>query len=707
MANLVEIVIKGVNESGKAFAEADAQGHSLSSTLTKVGAVGAVALGAVAVAAVDMATKYQTSTTRLVTSAGESVKNIDLVRKGMLDMSSQVGTSALELSKGMYTVESAGFHGAQGLLVLKAAAQGAKDEGAQLATVANAVTDVLVDFHLKASDAATATSQLVTAVSFGKTTFEDFSGSMSSILPLAASLHLKLADVTGVLAEMTAHGMTADRASMDMANAMRSLAAPTGAMSKAYKEFGISASEVGQKLGTVGLAGTMQWLSQVAHAGTHNNVEYTAAMKAMMGTAPGLITALMTTGENASATNKAIHGIATASKDASGDVKGFSEIQKTLGFQVSQLKSYFEALMITIGSKLIPVLTDATHFLADHRAAVTDVVIALAALAGVMATYFVIAKTIQAVTVAWGIATKAAAAAQWLLNVAMDANPIGLIIVGVAALVGGFILLWTHFKGFRDFWIDAWNIIKESFLFVFNFIKDHWKLILAILLGPVGLAVDAIVTHWHAIEHGVEAMINFIKAHWRLIIEILLGPLGVAIVLIIDHFHQIQNVVMTVVRFIKSNWSTISSILTWPFKAAWNTISWIFGQIENAISRTISMLDSIVSHIPGGGVLSNVAGFFGLATGGIVGAASGGARSNMTMVGEHGRELVKLPAGSQVFSNPDTESMLGGGGGRGGELHIVFDGGDNELMSALAQAMRKHARYYFGGNAQQAFGYGG
>jgi hypothetical protein len=45
----------------------------------------------------------------------------------------------------------------------------------------------------------------------------------------------------------------------------------------------------------------------------------------------------------------------------------------------------------------------------------------------------------------------------------------------------------------------------------------------------------------------------------------------------------------------------------------------------------------------------------GKASGGIVGAAaSGGLRSSLTWVGEHGPELLDLPAGSRVWSNPDS-----------------------------------------------------
>ncbi|MGW5429948.1 phage tail protein [Streptomyces sp. NPDC004059] len=50
------------------------------------------------------------------------------------------------------------------------------------------------------------------------------------------------------------------------------------------------------------------------------------------------------------------------------------------------------------------------------------------------------------------------------------------------------------------------------------------------------------------------------------------------------------------------------------------------------------------------------------AAGGIVGAAaSGGLRGGLTMVGEHGFELLDLPAGARVWSNPDSRRKLAAG----------------------------------------------
>lgn len=65
------------------------------------------------------------------------------------------------------------------------------------------------------------------------------------------------------------------------------------------------------------------------------------------------------------------------------------------------------------------------------------------------------------------------------------------------------------------------------------------------------------------------------------------------------------------------------------------------------------------------------------ASGGIVGAAGGGARSGLTLVGEQGPELVRVPYGSRVYSNPDSRRMAAGWGGgsqRPIELVINLDG---------------------------------
>jgi TP901 family phage tail tape measure protein len=229
---------------------------------TKAYGLATLATVALAVSSVKMAADYETSTARLVTSAGESEKAIEEVRTGMLKMAGEVGMSAEKLSEGMYTVESAGYHGADALTVLKSAAQGAREENASLKTVADAVSTALTDYHMPASNAGTVTSQLVTAVSQGKTTMEEFSGSLHSITPMAAAVGISLADVTGTLAEMTAHGMSADQGAQNLGDTLRHLLSPTQSQRQEMAQLGITSSELSGKLGKQGISGTLDELSQ-------------------------------------------------------------------------------------------------------------------------------------------------------------------------------------------------------------------------------------------------------------------------------------------------------------------------------------------------------------------------------------------------------------------------------------------------------------
>lgn len=62
-------------------------------------------------------------------------------------------------------------------------------------------------------------------------------------------------------------------------------------------------------------------------------------------------------------------------------------------------------------------------------------------------------------------------AARWLMNAAINANPIGLIIAAVVALVAGFISLWNNCEGFRDFWTSLWDEFVSACMSAWNAIS--------------------------------------------------------------------------------------------------------------------------------------------------------------------------------------------------------------------------------------------
>ncbi|TCO57118.1 phage tail tape measure protein [Actinocrispum wychmicini] len=228
-----------------------------------------LAAGIIAGVSLKMAGAFEQSTNKLVTSAGESEDGLKTVRTGILNLAGDVGVSATEMSAAMYKVESAGYHAEAGLGVLKAAEQGAKAEGAEGVEVADALSSALRDYYPHAQSAADVTkaasdtmSKFIGATSSGKMTFDELAGSLNSILPVASAAKISMSDVLGVLASMTVHGISAQQATQNMADAIRHLQAPTQVMSKAMASLGIDSDDVKAKLGERGLSGTMNLLSQ-------------------------------------------------------------------------------------------------------------------------------------------------------------------------------------------------------------------------------------------------------------------------------------------------------------------------------------------------------------------------------------------------------------------------------------------------------------
>lgn len=76
-------------------------------------------------------------------------------------------------------------------------------------------------------------------------------------------------------------------------------------------------------------------------------------------------------------------------------------------------------------------------------------------------------------------------AAQWALNVAMSANPISLVVLGVAAFIAGIIALTTHFGSFSNMLKSVWDIIKAFGVGVVYVFANVGKSILgALTLNP-------------------------------------------------------------------------------------------------------------------------------------------------------------------------------------------------------------------------------
>ncbi|WP_264922194.1 phage tail protein, partial [Mycobacteroides chelonae] len=112
-------------------------------------------------------------------------------------------------------------------------------------------------------------------------------------------------------------------------------------------------------------------------------------------------------------------------------------------------------------------------------------------------------------------ASKAAAAAQRLWNLAMTANPIGLIVVAVGALVAGIIYAYQHSERFRAIVDAAWKAIKIAAEAVVKWFMDTaWPMLKRVWEG-IGDGWNWLVTKagevWTGVREKFTAVVNFVK----------------------------------------------------------------------------------------------------------------------------------------------------------------------------------------------------
>ena len=118
-------------------------------------------------------------------------------------------------------------------------------------------------------------------------------------------------------------------------------------------------------------------------------------------------------------------------------------------------------------------------------------------------------------------ATGVATAAQWLWNAALSANPIGLIIMAIAAFVVAIVILWKKNETFRAIVTAAWNGIKAVAAAVFGWMMQYiptvWRVVLAVtkvVWAAIRLYVTTYIRVIVAVVRSIIAVVNIVRSAW-------------------------------------------------------------------------------------------------------------------------------------------------------------------------------------------------
>lgn len=235
----------------------------------------------------------------------------------------------------------------------------------------------------------------------------------------------------------------------------------------------------------------------------------------------------------------------------------------------------FQMLKDELGKKLLPVydefmdkLGKLTKFATENSDALIAVGLAVAGVAtailvaqGAIVAYNAIVKTVQAVTKIW-------TGVQWLLNAALAANPVVLIVVAIIALVAAIIYAWNNVDGFKEAVVAAWEWIKETTVAVFDAVVEF-----------IGDAIDNIGTFFtETLPAAVQTVLDWLAENWPLVLAIITGPIGLAVKFVVDHWEEIKQTTVDI----------FNAVLDWIKDTFQKILDWIIEKVADIVANVVT-----------------------------------------------------------------------------------------------------------------------
>ena len=259
------------------------------------------------------------------------------------------------------------------------------------------------------------------------------------------------------------------------------------------------------------------------------------------------------------------------------------------------IEKAIESIGTALKEDIIPAIKSFVSWILDNKTAI------LATLSGIAAGFaaFKIAKTVMALVKAFQAfkaAQEGATVAQWLLNTAMNANPIGLIIAGITALVAAFAVLWNKSEAFRNFFIGMWEGIKET-------VGVIWDGIKAIFEGAwegIKIIWDAVVDYFTAIWEGIKLVFDVVADYFKMVFETAWNYIKFVWDTVVGYFKLVWEGIKTIFAVVKDILSGNFSDAWDKIKGLWDKVVGFFKGIWEGIKNVFAPVGEFFSKIFGG-----------------------------------------------------------------------------------------------------------
>ena len=469
--------------TNKAKNMADTLGKSLQKTGDKITKAGkkvaplSLACGAFLTGAVKGASDFQDEMNKMSTLFDTSKTSVKGLSSEFLNLSNKTGISATELAEAGYQALSAGQSVDKVGKFVETAGNLAKAGFTSTTTAVDVLTTAMNAYGKNAGSADDIANKLVRTQNLGKTTVDELASSMGKIIPTASSMGVNIDNLTSGYVSLTKQGISTAESTTYINSMLNELGDSSTNLGKIIKEkTGMSFQDCmkqGMSLGDV-LKVTKDYADEngIAYNELWGSAEAGKAGLAILN--GGVDEFNNTVGIMSSKTNDVGQALQKLESPSTKAKKAINEARNSgIEFGTSILISLTPAInAVTSG---IERLTSWFNGLSNGTK--TTIAVILALIAGLSPVLIVLGKVISSVGTIITLIPKISAGISLVMNGAkalwaiLSANPIGLVIIAITALVAGFTYLWNHCEGFRKFWIGLWNTAKSTISSAGNFIK--------------------------------------------------------------------------------------------------------------------------------------------------------------------------------------------------------------------------------------------
>lgn len=447
---------------------------------------------------INVGKEFDSSMSQVAAVSGATGDDLQALRDKAKEMGSTTKFTASEAADAFNYMAMAGWKtedmlgGISGVLNLAAAGN------TDLATTSDIVTDALTAFGQSADDAGRLADIMAAASSNANTNVEMMGETFKYVAPVAGAMGYSMEDASVAIGLMANAGIKGSQAGTYLRSILSRLAAPPKEAATAMDELGISITNAD---------GTMKPMSEVieilrqkfdglSEAEQTQYAKHIAGQEAMSG-----LLAIV------NAAPAAFDKLTDAVNNSEGAAERMAEtMQDNLGGDLTKLGSQFEGVQLTLYEKFEPALRSGVEALSKMLDGISWVIEKISEFSEWLNSGSVAAEAFKVVVIAVSAAVAGflaviGAQAAWTgliallgkaktafmaLSAAMAANPIGLVVAAISALVAAFIYLWNTSEDFRNFWIGLWEKIQkfvsdavkkisEFFTNLWSDIKDVWS----------------------------------------------------------------------------------------------------------------------------------------------------------------------------------------------------------------------------------------